>query len=86
MREALKKLKKKQIEFICEECGITEDQLFAMDEDELYDKVYEAMCDIECAETPSTNEPLSEHCAMASNLVTILGNALESDDDEEDEE
>ena len=86
MREALKKLKKKQIEFICEECGITEDQLFAMDEDELYDKVYETMCDIECAETPSTNEPLSEHCAMASNLVTILGNTLESDDDEEDEE
>ena len=83
MREALKELTKKQIQFICKECGITEEQLFAMDEDALYDEVYDVMCDIECAETPASNEPLSEHCAMAAELVTILGNTIE--DDEEDE-
>lgn len=85
MSEVIRKLTKKQIKFICEECGITEDQLFAMDEDALYDEVYDVMCDIECAETPASNEPLSEHCAMAADLVTILGNTLEDDEEHENE-
>ena len=83
MREVLKDLTKEQINFICEECGITEEQLLAMDEDVLYDEVYDVMCDIECAETPASNEPLSEHCAMAAELVTILGNTIEDDDENE---
>ena len=86
MTEVLKELTKKQIKFICEECGITEEQLFAMDEDALYDEVYDVMCDIECAETPDSNEPLSKHCAMAAELVTILGNTIEDEDDEEDDD
>lgn len=81
MREVLKKLTKEQISFICEECEITEEELFAMDEDELYDDVYEVMCDIECAETPSTNEPLSKRCTIAAKLVTILGNTIEDEED-----
>ena len=85
MKEVLKDLTEEQIGFICKECGISEDELLAMDDDTLYDKVYDVMCDIECAETPSSNEPLSERCAMASELVTVLGNTLD-DDDEEDEE
>lgn len=86
MVEVLNELKKEQIEFICKECGITEEQLFAMDEDTLYDSVYDVMCDIECAETPDGNEPLSEHCAMASELVTILGNTIPADESEFDGE
>lgn len=86
MKEVLKDLEEEQIEFICKECHITEDELFAMDDDTLYDKVYDVMCDIECAETPSSNEPLSEHCAMASELVTVLGNTLDVDDEEDEDE
>lgn len=84
MIEVLKDLTKEQVKFICEECEVTEDELFDMDEDTLYDKVYDVMCDIECSETPSSNEPLSEHCAMASELVTLLGNTLEDDEDNEE--
>lgn len=88
MKTALSILSKEQIEFICKECSVTQAELFDMDDDMLYDKVYDVMCDIECAETPSSNEPLSEHCQMASDLVTIMGNFLcaedEMDDDEED--
>lgn len=86
MTEVLNELSKEQIEFICKECGVTEEQLFAMDEDTLYDSVYDVMCDIECAETPDGNEPLSEHCAMASELVTILGNTIPADESEFDGE
>ena len=86
MREVLKELETEQIEFICKECKITEDELFAMDEDALYDDVYDVMCDIECAETPSNDEPLTDHCQMAADLVTILGNTLRTEDDEDFDE
>lgn len=84
MREVLKDLTGEQIEFICKECSITEDELYAMDDDMLYDRVYDVMCDIECAETQSSDEPLSDHCQMAADLVTVLGNTLRTEDDEED--
>ena len=84
MREVLKDLTGEQIEFICKECGITDEELHAMDDDMLYEQVYDVMCDIECAETPSSNEPLSDHCQMAADLVTILGNTLRSEDDDEE--
>jgi len=86
MREVLKELKTEQIEFICKECRITKDELFAMDEDALYDDVYDVMCDIECAETPSNDEQLTDHCQMAADLVTILGNTLRTEDDEDFDE
>lgn len=81
MREALPLLTSKQTEFICNECNITKDELFELDEDSLYDDVYDVMCDIECAETPSSDEPLTEHCAIASDIVTILGNTISDCDD-----
>lgn len=86
MREVLKDLTTEQIEFICNECSITEEELYAMDDDMLYDRVYDVMCDIECAETLSSDEPLSDHCQMAADLVTILGNTLRTEDDEDWEE
>lgn len=77
MVEAAKELSDAQIHFICRECNITKDQLMQMDEDTLYDVVYDAMCDIEIAEVPSfDDEPESDRCIMASDIVTLLGNAL----------
>lgn len=85
MKEVLQSLTEEQIEFICKECNIAKDKLFDMDDDALYDKVYDVMCDIEIAETPSSDEPLTERCQMASDLVTILGNTLEDYDDKEED-
>ena len=89
MKEALKTLKKEQIDFICTECNISEDDLFALSEDDLYDRVYEVMCDIELEEIPDSGETESERCILASGIVTVLGNALAKaagwmDDEEED--
>ena len=89
MREALGKLTAKQIDFICAECKLSKEELFALDEDALYDSVYDVMCDIELAEIPvSDKEEESERCEMASDIVTELGNALAKEQgiyDEEDE-
>lgn len=77
MKQALEKLSAEQIRFICNECSITEEELLAMSEDELYDRVYDVMCDIELEELPdSDSEKESERCEMASGIVTELGNAL----------
>ena len=76
MVEAAKVLNEEQIKFICEECKITQKELMKLDEDGLYDVVYEKMCDIEMAEVPADDTPISDHCIMASDIVTILGNAL----------
>ena len=80
MRDALKELTQEQVSFICAECSVTEDELFSMDEDTLYDKVYDVMCDIEVDETMASIDEgeveESERCILASDIVTILGNAL----------
>lgn len=76
MLEAAKELTEEQIEFICKECDISQDDLMQLDEDSLYDVVYEKMCDIEIAEVPADGAPISDHCIMASDIVTLLGNAL----------
>lgn len=76
MVEAVKVLSEEQIEFICDECSITTAELMQLDEDSLYDVVYEKMCDVEIAGVPADDTPISDHCIMASDIVTIFGNAL----------
>lgn len=76
MVEARKILSEEQIKFICVECNISQDELMQLDEDGLYDIVYEKMCDIEIAEVPIDDTPESDRCIIASDIVTILGNAL----------
>jgi hypothetical protein len=77
MKEELKKLSDAQIAFICRECRLNREQLFSLDEDGVYERVYDVMCDIEIAEIPAKDEEKeSRHCRMASRIVTILGNAL----------
>lgn len=76
MKEAVKALDKNQIEFICKECSTTKELLMAMDEDTLYDEVYEKMCDIEVEESLITDDEESARCVLASGIVTFLGNTL----------
>ena len=89
MKQALDQLTAEQIDFICAECKISKEELLSFDEDELYDRVYDVMCDIEMAEIPDSDEEEEcEHCKMASSIVTELGNALAEEQgiyDEEDE-
>ena len=81
MKEVLKELGSEEIQFICKECLVTEEQLFAMSEDELYDSVYEVMCNIEIDEVCSADgEEESERCEIASDIVTAFGNALAKED------
>lgn len=49
MGEGREELSAEQIQFVCQECNITEEELFSFDDDELNDRVYEVMCDIEIA-------------------------------------
>ena len=89
MKQAMAELTSEQIDFICTECKVTRDQIRCMSEDEFYNAVYDPMCDIECAETPSSDEPLTRHCQMAADIVTVLGNAWAQENgcfDEEDEQ
>lgn len=76
MKEALKKLSEEQLKFICNECNLSKSKLFILDEDALYDQVYDVMCDIELEEIPADNTQESKRCIIASSIVTELGNAL----------
>ena len=77
MKEALDELDAAQIDFICKECEISKEKLHSLDEDELYDLVYDDMCDIELEEISAADDVKeSERCEIASSIVTALGNAL----------
>lgn len=77
MGEAIKKLTNEQIKFICEECGVMTDELLTLGEDDLYNRVYEKLCDVEIETIPDDDsEEESDRCKMASDLVTLLGKTL----------
>ena len=77
MKEVLHEFKKDQIDFICKRRNVTMEELYEMDEDALYDVVYEKMCDVEVEEVcNSSGESESDRCEMASDIVTLLGNTL----------
>lgn len=73
-RRAIHGLTHTQVDFVCNERSLTKEQLFSMTEEEL-DDVYEAMCEIEITETPDSGD-LSDRCKLASDVVTVMGNAL----------
>ena len=83
MTDCLKELERFQIEFICRECEISEEELFRLDDEQLYDHVYDVMCDIEMEESPDDEEPENERCRIASGIVTLLGESLVVDEEEE---
>ena len=77
MEEAIRNLTHEQIKFICDECDVTADELLTLGEDDLYEKVYERLCDVEIETIPDDDdEEENDRCKMASDLVTLLGNKL----------
>jgi hypothetical protein len=88
MREAFDELDQDAIEFLYKEFSLAEKEFLAMTEDDL-DDLYDQLCEIEHAETPSDNSPLTVKGKMVESIVTIVGNyfseKLGYDDDEFDE-
>jgi len=88
MREAFGELNRDAIEFLYKEFSLEEKEFLAMTEDDL-DNLYDKLCDIESAETPGDNTPLTERLKMVESIITIVGNyfteKLGYDDDEFDE-
>lgn len=77
MRDVIQDLTEEQLDFISCECGLDKNEIVNLSEDELYDKVYEKLCDIEIETIPEDDEEEeSERCKMASDLVTKFGNSL----------
>ena len=80
MINAVKEMNKQQIEFIEKEFGIDSDSLTVLDEDKIYEKIYDPCCVIEEVETVATlddNTELSERGKIASEIVTLLGNEID---------
>lgn len=82
MVEEIKKLSKKQMEFIEEELGITEEQLQNMTEEEFYD-MSEKIADIEVHESMLADDDgeLSERGEMAASIITLFGESFAEDMD-----
>jgi hypothetical protein len=79
VKEAIQYLTDEQLAFIEKEFGFNEQALLAMDEDSLYDKVYDECCAIEEIETVAADDShadLSKRGELAADIVTILGNTL----------
>lgn len=76
-RDGVENLEEEHLDFINEELGITEEQISQFTDDEVNDKIYEPMCDIEIEEISENDSiPESTRCKIASDIVTILGNSM----------
>ena len=76
-KKGVEELRDEHFSFIEKEFGITAEEIFRFDDDELDEKVYEPLCEIEIEEIPRTDEEEeSERCRLASEIVTILGNSF----------
>lgn len=72
-----------QIEFIKTELGFDKTVIKNMDNDAI-DNMYDSICDIEVEETVSVGDnDLSERGKIAAGIVTLIGNELYSDTEEE---
>lgn len=81
IKDAIKKLTAEQLEFIFDECSVSPDELPDMSDEELYDKVFEKMCDIETDSIPDDDEEEeSDRCKIASDIVTVFSNSFSRDD------
>ena len=73
MREAFRQLSREAIEFLCKEFKLSQNSFFTMTEND-FDDLYDKLCDIEHAETPSDDSPLTERGKMVESIITIVGN------------
>ncbi len=83
MKGAIQYLTEEQLDFIEREFGFSKEALFSLDEDSIYDDVYDKCCDIEIEETIDAldreNEEITDRGRIASDIVTLLGNTLMED-------
>ena len=75
-KNGVEELEDRHFEFIESELRVTPDEISEFTDDELDEKVYGPMCDIEIEEIPSDDSEETERCKIASEIVTILGNSL----------
>lgn len=61
-----------QLAFIEDELGVTKGEMIAMSRDE-QDDLYDKICDIEIEEVCKNSEVDTPRCAIASDIVTLLG-------------
>ncbi len=86
MKNAFALLNDEQIDFICGEFKIDRTALENMGEDEL-NSVYEGLCDIEVDETCIAGDnAMSERGETVSDIVTVVGNEIASEQGYFDEE
>ncbi len=84
IKNAAKRMTMEQLNFIMSEFGVTKDEISSWNE-EKWEEVYDALCDIELAEiTPDGEE--SPRCKLATELVTLFGNEIAVDEDVYDED
>ena len=77
VKDFLDLLNPEQLDFIAEEFSMTQKQLSGLS-DEALDEIYENLGDIEVEETMDADETgadLSERGRIASEIVTVWGNA-----------
>ena len=86
-QKAVKLLSQVQLDFIEVEVGVDKEAIEKMS-DQKFSDLYDTICDIEVEETMKSEdegtEP-SEREKMAENIVTLLGNELYSQEDDEGE-
>lgn len=82
-----KKLSRKYIKYLEQEFNTTKDEIASWDEDK-WDEIYDALCDIEIEELAglTDDEEESDRCKAASDLVTLLGNAIAKEEGTYNEE
>lgn len=73
MREAFDQLDPSATKFLLQEFALSQERFMALSEDDL-DELYDRLCEIEHAETPSNNSPLTARGSMVEYIVTIVGN------------
>lgn len=82
MTKAVLNLSEEQLDFVCSEFNIDKEQLLSMTDDEIYDNIYDPCCIIEEVEIVATlddDSELSQRGALASSIVTVLGEAIDEE-------
>ncbi len=75
-KSGVEQMGKEHFDFIETELGISPDEILDFTDEEMNERIYEPMCDIEIVEIPKDDSEESNRCVIASDIVTILGNSM----------
>ncbi len=75
-KAGVERLEDEHFVFIQAELGITPEKVFSFTDEEVNERIYEPMCNIEIEETLKDDEEETERGFIASDIVTILGNSM----------